>query len=92
MSSPRPVARRRPEAVLGVGGTIAVLAAAGVRLRLIAVTDGESSHPGHRDPPGLARRRAQERAAALLALGAAAPCCRRRSSPISLATMRCCFR
>jgi LmbE family N-acetylglucosaminyl deacetylase len=56
--------------VLGVGGTISVLAAAGVRLRLIAVTDGESSHPGHSDPPGLARRRAQERAAALLALGA----------------------
>ena len=32
--------------VLGVGGTIAMLAAAGVRLRLIAITDGEASHPG----------------------------------------------
>jgi LmbE family N-acetylglucosaminyl deacetylase len=56
--------------VLGVGGTVAVLAAAGARLRLVAVTDGESSHPGHGDPAGLARRRAQERSAALLALGA----------------------
>ncbi len=56
--------------VLGAGGTIARLAARGCRLRLIAVTDGEASHPGHRDPAGLARRRAEETLAALRALGA----------------------
>ena len=57
--------------VLGAGGTIARLAAAGCRLRLIAVTDGAASHPGHRDPAGLARRRAEETLAALDVLGAA---------------------
>ena len=36
--------------VLGVGGTMAQLAAAGARLRLVSVTDGEASHPGHPDP------------------------------------------
>ena len=57
--------------VLGAGGVVCLLAAAGSRLRLIAVTDGEASHPGHGDPAALARRRAQERAAALRELGAA---------------------
>jgi LmbE family N-acetylglucosaminyl deacetylase len=57
--------------VLGAGGIISLLAGAGSRLRLIAVTDGEASHPGHGDTAGLAGRRAQERAEALLALGAA---------------------
>ena len=57
--------------VLGAGGTIARLAATDCRLRLIAVTDGEASHPGHRDPAALARRRAAETLAALRALGAA---------------------
>ncbi|MGI9005465.1 MAG: PIG-L deacetylase family protein [Streptosporangiaceae bacterium] len=56
--------------VLGAGGTIARLASKGCRLRLIAVTDGEASHPGHRDPAGLARRRAEETLAALKVLGA----------------------
>jgi LmbE family N-acetylglucosaminyl deacetylase len=55
--------------VLGAGGIIALLADAGSRLRVIAVTDGEASHPGA-DPAALARRRAQERADALRALGA----------------------
>ena len=32
--------------VLGVGGTMSLLASAGARLRLVAVTDGEASHPG----------------------------------------------
>jgi LmbE family N-acetylglucosaminyl deacetylase len=59
--------------VLGAGGIIARLAAAGARLRVVAVTDGEASHPGR---PAAARaelaaRRARERAAALAALGAA---------------------
>ncbi len=57
--------------VLGAGGIIAMLAAAGARIRLVAVTDGEASHPGGADPGGLARRRAAERAAALETLGAA---------------------
>ena len=57
--------------VLGAGGVISLLAAAGSRLRLIAVTDGEVSDPGHGDAAALALRRARERADALLALGAA---------------------
>jgi LmbE family N-acetylglucosaminyl deacetylase len=57
--------------VLGAGGLIGLLAAAGARLRLIAVTDGEASHPGGGAGGALARRRARERAEALLALGAA---------------------
>jgi LmbE family N-acetylglucosaminyl deacetylase len=59
--------------VLGAGGIIARLAAAGARLRVVAVTDGEASHPGRAAAARaeLARRRARERAAALAALGAA---------------------
>jgi LmbE family N-acetylglucosaminyl deacetylase len=57
--------------VLGAGGLITLLAGAGARLRLVSVTDGEASHPGHGDPAGLARRRARERAEALVRLGAA---------------------
>jgi LmbE family N-acetylglucosaminyl deacetylase len=58
--------------VLGAGGIIALLAAAGARLRVVAVTDGESSHPGRSTAQRaeLAGRRARERAAALEALGA----------------------
>jgi LmbE family N-acetylglucosaminyl deacetylase len=63
------VAAHPDDEVLGVGGTLALLAAAGARLRVIAVTDGEASHPGARDPAALGRRRAQERAAALAVLG-----------------------
>jgi LmbE family N-acetylglucosaminyl deacetylase len=57
--------------VLGAGGIICLLAAAGARLRLVAVTDGEASHAGCRDMGALARHRAQERAEALVQLGAA---------------------
>jgi LmbE family N-acetylglucosaminyl deacetylase len=57
--------------VLGAGGIISLLASNGARLRLVAVTDGEASHPGHDNPAALACRRARERAEALLALGAA---------------------
>ena len=32
--------------VLGVGGLLALLAAAGAQLHLLAATDGEASHPG----------------------------------------------
>jgi LmbE family N-acetylglucosaminyl deacetylase len=56
--------------VLGAGGVIAALAATGARLRLVAVTDGEASHPGHPAPGELARRRIAETTAALRVLGA----------------------
>ena len=64
------VAAHPDDEVLGAGGLISVLAAAGARLRLVAVTDGESSHRGHADPAMLATRRTAETAAALSALGA----------------------
>ncbi len=57
--------------VLGVGGTMSMLAALGASIRLIAVTDGEASHPRTTEPEALAERRAAETAAALLTLGAA---------------------
>jgi LmbE family N-acetylglucosaminyl deacetylase len=56
--------------VLGAGGLLSLLAAAGTRLRLVAVTDGEASHPGLADPAELITRRCAERAAALRELGA----------------------
>lgn len=49
--------------VLGVGGVIASVDAP---VRIVAVTDGEASHPGR---PGLADRRAAERTLALARLG-----------------------
>src|SRR5205085_190993 len=63
------IAAHPDDEVLGAGGTMALLAAAGARLRLVAVTDGEFSHRG-RDQAGLARRRVAETAAALRVLGA----------------------
>ncbi|MEV5752242.1 PIG-L family deacetylase [Actinoallomurus sp. NPDC052308] len=51
--------------VLGAGGLMALLADAGVRLRLVAVTDGEASHPGE----DVAPRRVAETADALKHLG-----------------------
>lgn len=51
--------------VLALGGTMALLARASVPLTLIAVTDGEASHPG---VAGLAERRAREREEALARL------------------------
>jgi LmbE family N-acetylglucosaminyl deacetylase len=64
------VAAHPDDEVLGVGGTMALLAAAGARLRLVAVTDGESSHGDGADRAALARRRVTETAAALNLLGA----------------------
>ena len=57
--------------VLGVGGLLALPARAGSRVLIVAVTDGEASHPGSDAlPPGLlARTRATETLAALAALG-----------------------
>lgn len=66
------VAAHPDDEVLGAGGTMAMLAAAGARLRLVALTDGEASHPGGTDRAGLAERRAAETAAALQVLGARA--------------------
>ena len=62
------VAAHPDDEVLGAGGTMAVLAARGARLRLIAVTDGEASHPGA-DPQAIARTRITESAQALWLLG-----------------------
>jgi LmbE family N-acetylglucosaminyl deacetylase len=66
------VAAHPDDEVLGVGGLISMLATAGTRLRLVAVTEGERSHRGHVDPGELARQRTAETAAALRALGAPA--------------------
>jgi len=63
------VAAHPDDEVLGVGGTMAMLAAGGTRLRLIAVTDGERSHPAA-DPAAIARTRAAESATAWERLGA----------------------
>jgi LmbE family N-acetylglucosaminyl deacetylase len=63
------VAAHPDDEVLGAGGTIAILAAAGARWRLITVTDGEASHPGS-DPAVIGSVRTAESAAALGVLGA----------------------
>ena len=62
------VAAHPDDEVLGAGGTMAILAAAGARLRLIAITDGEGSHPDA-DPAVIGALRAAESAAALDRLG-----------------------
>jgi LmbE family N-acetylglucosaminyl deacetylase len=62
------VAAHPDDEVLGAGGTIAALAIRGARLRLVALTDGEASHPHQADSIGV--RRVAETAAALAALGA----------------------
>jgi LmbE family N-acetylglucosaminyl deacetylase len=62
------VAAHPDDEILGAGGTMAIAAAAGIRLRLIAVTDGEASHPGA-DPADTGRVRSAESAAALDLLG-----------------------
>jgi LmbE family N-acetylglucosaminyl deacetylase len=64
------VAAHPDDEVLGAGGLISDLAAAGARLRLVAVTDGENSHRGLGDRAALARQRTAETTAALQALGA----------------------
>ncbi|MFD5112075.1 PIG-L deacetylase family protein [Streptomyces sp. NPDC058391] len=67
------VAAHPDDEVLGFGGAMALLAAAGVRLTVVAVTDGERSHPGSLlvTPAGLAEIRAKETLDALAELGAA---------------------
>jgi LmbE family N-acetylglucosaminyl deacetylase len=63
------VAAHPDDEVLGAGGTMALLAAGRARLRLVAITDGEASHPGA-DPAATRRTRIAESAAALGLLGA----------------------
>jgi LmbE family N-acetylglucosaminyl deacetylase len=66
------VAAHPDDEVLGVGGVLAMVAAAGARIRLVAVTDGEASHPGL-DPTAageLAECRAAETLTAMRELGA----------------------
>jgi LmbE family N-acetylglucosaminyl deacetylase len=71
--------------VLGVGGTLALLAGAGVQLHLVAVTDGEASHPGNPvlGPAELASARVAEHARALEVLGAGSTTCTRLGLPDS---------
>lgn len=64
------IAAHPDDEVLGLGGLLALLAASGVRLRLVAVTDGEASHPGIDDVAALVARRVGETTSALAALGA----------------------
>lgn len=66
------VAAHPDDEVLGVGGTLALLAAAGHPLTVVSVTDGEGSHPHSRvlRPHQLVERRAAEIRTALDRLGA----------------------
>jgi LmbE family N-acetylglucosaminyl deacetylase len=64
------VAPHPDDEVLGVGGLLTLLQAAGTRLDVLCVTDGEASHPGGSiSPEELASRRVAETDAALAALG-----------------------
>jgi LmbE family N-acetylglucosaminyl deacetylase len=62
------IAAHPDDEVLGAGGLMALLADQGVRLRLVAVTDGEASHP-HLPGQEVAARRIAESAAALKYIG-----------------------
>ena len=68
------VAAHPDDEVLGAGGLLAMLAASRARLRLIAITDGEASHPGldRAAAVRLAETRVAETSAALRRLGAPA--------------------
>jgi LmbE family N-acetylglucosaminyl deacetylase len=61
------VAPHPDDEILGVGGLISLLARGGARVHLIAVTDGEASHPGSPTLSGaeLAERRRAESSEAL---------------------------
>jgi LmbE family N-acetylglucosaminyl deacetylase len=70
---------------LGVGGTLAAWAADGVEILVVAVTDGEGSHPDSPTltPEELAARRHDERRAALAELGCGAASVLRAGLPDS---------
>ena len=65
------VAPHPDDEVLGIGGLLSLLARAGSHIHIIAVTDGEASHPGSPtlSPKALAARRVEESATAREALG-----------------------
>ncbi|MEU5370555.1 PIG-L family deacetylase [Streptomyces sp. NPDC005951] len=67
------VAAHPDDEVLGFGGAIALLSASGAEVTVVAVTDGEGSHPGSDlvSPSDLVTVRAAETRAALAELGAA---------------------
>ncbi|OXZ03609.1 PIG-L deacetylase family protein [Streptomyces sp. 2R] len=67
------VAAHPDDEVLGFGGAIALLSASGAEVTVVAVTDGEGSHPGSDlvSPSDLVKVRAAETRAALAELGAA---------------------
>jgi LmbE family N-acetylglucosaminyl deacetylase len=69
------VAPHPDDETLGCGGLIARQAAAGRRVHVLFVTDGEASHQGHPtlEPSVLARQRQEEAIAALAELGVASP-------------------
>ncbi len=68
------VAPHPDDEVLAVGGLLALLAAAGSRVEVLAVTDGEASNPGGSLAPAwLAQLRVRETERALDALGVSAP-------------------
>jgi LmbE family N-acetylglucosaminyl deacetylase len=73
--------------VLGAGGALSALAAAGVAVHLVAVSDGEASHPGSTvlTPADLAGRRVAETGRALAALGVRARTTRLRLPDSGLA-------
>lgn len=66
------VAPHPDDEVLGFGGGLGLLAEAGVRIRVVAVTEGEASHPGSPTTTQreLVRMRRTEREAAFEELGA----------------------
>lgn len=64
------VAPHPDDEILAVGGLLTLLARAGASVEVVAVTDGEASHPGGSvAPAALSRIRAAETLAALEALG-----------------------
>lgn len=65
------VAPHPDDEILGAGGLLAILAARGAEVHLLAVTDGEASHPGSPStaPAELATRRRAESMRALARLG-----------------------
>ena len=68
------VAPHPDDEVLALGGLLCLLAGQGSAVEVIAVTDGEASHPGGSVPPEeLAPRRVEETARALALLGLRAP-------------------
>ena len=81
------VAAHPDDEVLGVGGMLAMLATAGARMRLVAVTDGEASHPGLDQAAAgqLAECRAAETSMAMRELGAPVEIIRLRMPDTGLA-------